>query len=132
MNGGGWIRTNVGVRSGFTGEVLLLSALYRHASEAWCLAVGNPARGVKLPQAAVGRQRRLEDGHGEEQGEEERMRAALLAGSHGDEMVDLMDVALETGMRLGELLDVRKGQVRRIRGVRVIERPDSRTATPGA
>lgn len=107
-------------------EVLLLSALYKHAADSWKLAVGNPAAAVKLPAAAAGRQRRLEDGHGDEKGEEERMRAALLGLSCGQEMVDLMEVALETGMRLGEILDVRKGQVRRIQGVRVLERPDSK------
>jgi len=107
-------------------EVLLLSALYKHAADAWKLGIGNPASAVKLPAATAGRQRRLEDGHGEEKGEEERMRAALLGLSHGQEMLDLLDVALETGMRVGEILDVRKGQVRRIRGVRVLERPDSK------
>lgn len=107
-------------------EVLLLSALYKHAADVWKLGIGNPAIAVKLPTAAAGRQRRLEDGHGDERGEEERMRVALVGASHGQEMLDLMDVALETGMRLGEILDMRKGQVRRIRGVRVLERPDSK------
>ena len=115
-------------RSGSTvaKEVLLLSALYRCAKRAWHLEIENPARDVELPSLAQGRQRRFEDAHGEEKAEEERMREALLAGSCGQDMIDLMDVALETGMRLGEILDIRRGQVRRIRGVQIIERPDSK------
>ena len=111
-------------------EVLLLSALYKHAADGWNLAVPNPMGAVKLPSPAAGRQRRLEDAHGDDEGEEDRMRAALLNLSSGQEMVDLMDVALETGMRLGEILDLRKGQVRRIRGIRVLERPDSKNGHP--
>ena len=39
-------------------------------------------------------------------GEERALRAVLGAGFDGDEMVDLFDLALETGMRRGELLGI--------------------------
>ncbi len=111
-------------------EVLLLSALYKCGAQIWKLELENPARGVELPPPAQGRQRRLEDAHGDEQSEEDRMRAALLDLSHGQDMVDLMDVALETGMRLGEILDIRRGQVRRVRGVQSVERQDTKNGHP--
>ena len=111
-------------------EVLLLSAVYKCAQKSWKLDVGNPARGVDLPAAARGRQRRLEDGHGDEQGEEDRMRAALLEASRGQDMVDLMDMAVETGMRLGEILSLRRGQIRRIKGAHIVEQPDSKNGHP--
>ena len=44
-------------------DVLLISALYKHASKKWKLALHNPASDVEKPKAAAPRKRRFEDGH---------------------------------------------------------------------
>lgn len=54
------------------------------------------------------------------------MLAAVKAGADGEEMALVCVLALDTGMRLSELLDIRVGQVKRTRGGRYIERPDSK------
>lgn len=114
-------------------EVFLISGLYVVARErptlkGWGLAgLENPVPHVLLPDPPAPRKRRLEDAeHDHDEGEEERMLAALEAGTDGAEMVLICVLALDTGMRLSELLDIRVGQVKRTRGGRYIERPDSK------
>lgn len=112
-------------------DVMLLRALYRDAARVWNMeGLGNPAAAVRLPSHAPGRQRRLEDGHEDDAGDEARLRAALAGVPSGAEMLDLLDVALETGMRQGEILSMTAGQLRRVRGVRFVEQPDSKNGQP--
>lgn len=113
-------------------DIMVVRALYRDAGRAWGLAgLRNPAVDLRLPAPAPGRQRRLEDAHEDHgEGEEARLRAALAAAPSGPEMLDLMDVALETGMRQGEILALTKGQLRRVRGARFVEQPDSKNGHP--
>lgn len=112
-------------------DVMVLRALYRDAARLWNLeGLGNPGGSVRLPAPASGRQRRLEDGHEEDAGEEARLRAALAGMPSGAEMLDLLDVALETGMRQAEVLGLKAGQLRRVRGTRYIEQPDSKNGQP--
>jgi len=122
-------------------EVMLLSALYRLARSlprpggnggGWgLLDLENPVTPCALPQAPAGRHRRLEDGAQEEdKGEEERMISALQAGNDATLMVAVFTLAIETGMRLGEILDVRPSQIIRVRGARYVERPDSKNGHP--
>lgn len=118
-------------------EVFLLSAVYEQARAnprpngggGWGLAdLGNPTRECVLPAPPRGRNRRLEAPHEDDQGEEERLRQALAEGLDGPEMVALFTLAIETGMRLGEMLDIRRGEVRSVRGARLIRRGDSKNA----
>lgn len=118
-------------------EVFLISGLYQVASErtsldGWGLTdLENPVAHVRLPNPPAPRKRRLEDAeHDDSKGEEERMLAAVRAGTDGEEMALICVLALDTGMRLSELLDVRVGQVKRTRGGRYIERPDSKNGHP--
>lgn len=114
-------------------EVFLLSGLYEVARErtsldGWgLLDLVNPIPHVRLPDPPAPRKRRLEDAeHDDGHGEEERMLAAVKAGTDGEEMALICVLALDTGMRLSELLDIRVGQLKRTRGGRYIERPDSK------
>jgi integrase len=97
-------------------EVLLLSALYRHAREEWRLDIPNPVLGSDLPSRGPARKRRLEDGHDGEPSDEEKLLAACEGRKHGEEMRDLIIIALETGMREGEILRIEAGHVRRLHG----------------
>lgn len=82
---------------------------------------------VALPPPPKARKRRLQEGKDENHlGEEERMRAALMAGPDGMKMVAIFDIALDTGMRLGEILGVQAGWVRRVRGGRYLALPDTK------
>lgn len=110
-----------------------ISALYEHARTpvtkgGWGLAdLSNPVAAVALPDLPAGRQRRLDHGHGEEhRGEEERMLTALAAGPDGEQMTALVTLAIETGMRRSELLDLRAKEIRSTRLGRVIERGKSK------
>lgn len=118
-------------------EVFLLSAIYEHARAAdiddtgthgWGLTMlVNPVPSVVLPPPPPARHRRLEDADGKnKKGEEERLRKALSEGPDGAEMVALFAIAIETGMRLGEVLDIRLGQVRSAQGTPYVARPDSK------
>ena len=122
-------------------EILILSAVYRHAAAlprpgggvggGWGLAgLANPVTAVHLPSPPQGRQRRLQDGEGEQAGEEVRVRAALLAQTGGPTLDAVVTLAVETGLRLSELLALRRSQLRRARGARWVEQPDSKNGQP--
>jgi integrase len=114
-------------------EVFLISGLYEVARErptqnGWGLTeLVNPVPHVRLPEPPAPRKRRLEDAeHDDGHGEEDRMLDAVRAGADGEEMALVCILALDTGMRLSELLDIRVGQIKRTRGGRYIQRPDSK------
>lgn len=118
-------------------ELFLISGLYELARDkpnkgGWNLdTLENPVLHVALPDAPSPRKRRLEDAETDhDQGEEQRLIAALRTGPDGEVMVPICILALDTGMRLSELLDIRVGQVKRTRGGRYIERPDSKNGHP--
>ena len=120
-------------RSGSTirHDVMLLRALYRDAAKVWEVPdLTNPCVGVALPSPAAHRERRLEDGHGDVKGEEDRLRLALAKRNRGEELLDMLDLALETGLRRAELLGLRAGHIRTARGVTRIELADSKNSHP--
>ena len=84
----------------------IISQVYVVASTEWAIdGVRNPVRGVRMPRANTGRDRRLEGD------EEER----LLAGCEEcgcPWLRPLVVMALETGMRQGELLALRRENTR--------------------
>ena len=110
-------------RSGSTirHDVMLLRALYRDAVKLWKLSLTNPCARVELPSPAPHRERRLEDGHGEQASEEQRLRTSLVKRNRGDELVDLFDLATSTGLRLSELMPLRAEAVRSRGGLVSIE-----------
>ncbi len=78
----------------------LISSLYEVARRQWRIAVPNPVRDIFLPPPCKSRKRRLEDG------EETRLIDALKA-SRNPAMRPLVQLAIETAMRQGELLKMR-------------------------
>jgi len=86
-------------------ELALLSHLFNTAIREWRLGlVRNPVSGIRKPSPGNGRDRRLSEG------EEIRLRHALT--SHSNPMLGwIFDIALETGMRSGEIAGLRIQQV---------------------
>lgn len=81
-------------------EINLLSKLFDLAGKEWGIPIAaNPCAMVSRPAEPKGRDRRLEDG------EEEALLLACRESSV--ELEAIVQVALETGARLGELLDLR-------------------------
>jgi integrase len=121
-------------------EVLLLSAVFNHAKKlprlgenppAWGLVdISNPVDSCTLPTQPPGRNRRLEEAHGDKAGEEARMLEALAAEKYGVKMMAIFIIAVETGMRLSEILDIRANQVKKSHTVTTIVRPDSKNGRP--
>ena len=80
-------------------EINLLSSLIDLAGKEWGIPIAtNPCLMVKRPVEPKGRDRRLEDG------EEEKLLKACHESEAATELVAIVQLALETGARLGELL----------------------------
>ena len=77
-------------------ELAVLSHLFTIAIKEWGLGVENPVRAIRMPKLPQGRDRRLVDD------EEKRLLAAADEGPHW--LRPLIVFAVETAMRLGELL----------------------------
>ena len=81
-------------------ELGILSGMINHAIREWGIGIQqNPVSMVSLPRMPQGRDRRLESG------EEEKL---LTASS---ELKRLIVLALETGMRRGEILNIKKSHI---------------------
>ena len=80
-------------------DLSLLSSVINHARREWGVTVNNPCLLVKKPPTPAGRTRVLS-------AEEERRLLAVLApiGRRNPEMLPLVQLALQTAMRRGELL----------------------------
>jgi integrase len=82
-------------------ELTILSRVLTIASRDWGISIQqNPVKMISLPKADKARTRRLEAG------EKER----LLQGAN-PELNRIITVALETGMRRGEILNVKKSHI---------------------
>lgn len=81
-------------------ELAFLSVVFEQCRKEWGLAVSNPVRQIRMPKAGKPRQRRLEAG------EEEALLAACKA-SRAYYLHSFVVLAIETGMRSGELLAMR-------------------------
>ena len=93
-------------------DVFTLSAIYTAAQDEWELDIGNPVRPGDLPAPPSPRQARLQDARGKHKlSHEERLRAALALGLDAQEMDDLFTLALDTGMRRGEILSLMAGDL---------------------
>ena len=91
-------------------DLALISNLFTVASKEWGLPVQNPIKNIRLPSATGnGRSRRLEDD------EETRLFTALANSGKGDLAnpwtLPMAQIAIETAMRLGELLSLHWSQV---------------------
>ena len=98
-------------------ELTILSSVLNIAVKEWGINLqNNPVSMISLPKIARGRERRLESG------EEEQ-----LLSSTG-ELKRLIIVALETGMRRGEILNIKKSHIDFVRQTLLI--PLTKTDTP--
>jgi len=98
-------------------ELTILSSVLNIAIKEWGIGVGqNPVSMISLPKIARGRDRRLKAG------EEEQ----LLSAS--GELKRLIIFALETGMRRGEILNIKKSHIDFARQTLLI--PLTKTDTP--
>ena len=98
-------------------ELTILSSVLSIAIKEWGIGIQqNPVSMVSLPKIARGRDRRLESG------EEEK----LLSAS--GELKRLIILALETGMRRGEILNIKKSHIDFARQTLLI--PLTKTDTP--
>ncbi len=89
-------------------ELALLSHLYTIAIKEWSMPLVHELRNVRKPQAGPARERRLESG------EETRLRTALRRPEDrgaGVWVEACIDLAIETGMRAGEILTLDWKQV---------------------
>ncbi len=80
-------------------ELAFLSVVFEQCRKEWGLAVSNPVRQIRMPKPGKPRQRRLEAG------EEDALLAACKA-SRAYYLHSFVVLAIETGMRSGELLSV--------------------------
>ena len=107
-------------------EVMVLSALYRHAVQGWKLSVTNPVPRTQLPRLPAGRQRRLEDAQIDGSDADEARILSACRDVGGDLLSDLVAFAIETSLRQGGLLSLTKSTVKLRRGLTSIELPDSK------
>ena len=92
-------------------EINLISHLFTIAKKEWgmeCLT--NPVQNIRMPKERAGRDRRLKTG------EEE----ALLSAAHYP-LKQMIILAVETGMRLGEILSIRWQHIDLSKGTLVLE-----------
>ena len=81
-------------------ELALISVVFEQCRKEWGFALANPVRGIRIPKPGKPRQRRLE------RGEEEALLAACRT-SRAYYLHSFVVLAIETGMRFGELLGIR-------------------------
>jgi len=100
-----------------TKDLALLSHVFTIAIKEWGFPLTNPVLMIRKPKAALGRDRRLQPG------EEEQILAQC-----SPEMRAFVTLAIETAMRRGELVSLRRSW---IRGA-VARLPDTKNGTPRA
>ena len=99
-------------------ELAVLSSAINHASKEWGIFIStNPVTAISVPRTANARSRRLEA--------DEQNR--LLSASNG-ELRRIIIIALETGMRRGEILQIRRSHIDFILQTLLI--PLTKTDTP--
>lgn len=105
-------------------ELAIISHLFTVARTEWDIAVENPVRNVRKPKLPPPRSRRLE-------GEEEALLLAKCeASEEGIWLRVAVELAIETGMREGELATLEWGQInftKRTARLEITKNGDSRT-----
>ncbi len=91
--------------SAILNELSLISQIFDYSIKEWCIPLpNNPCRSIKKPKQAKGRDRRLKEG-------EETKLLAYCEQSRALLLKPLVILALETGMRLSELLSLSWGRI---------------------
>lgn len=102
-------------------ELAFLSVVFEQCRKEWGFAVSNPVRQIRMPKPGKPRQRRLEAG------EEDALLAACKA-SRAFYLHSFVVLAIETGMRSGEMLAMRWEHVNFEK--RTVFLPDTKNGTP--
>lgn len=104
-------------------ELALVSHLFKVAAQEWGVAVSNPVAAIRKPSGSMARTRRLE-------GDEESRLLAACALSKNTHLLPLVVLALESAMRLGEMLSLTWDEVHltsRSLGIRDTKNGEPRT-----
>lgn len=102
-------------------ELAFLSVVFEQCRKEWGLAVSNPVRQIRMPKPGKPRQRRLEAG------EEDALLAACKT-SRAYYLHSFVVLAIETGMRSGEMLAMRWEHVNLTN--RTVFLPDTKSGSP--
>jgi integrase len=102
-------------------ELAYLSVVFEQCCKEWGIAVSNPVRQIRMPKPGKPRQRRLEAG------EEEALLAACK-NSRAYYLHSFVVLAIETGMRSGEMLAMRWEHVNLT--TRTVFLPDTKNGDP--
>ncbi len=87
-------------------ELSILSQLFEVSRKEWGIFVHNPVREIKLPKKGKARDRRLQEAETSSDGEETRLFAACRQ-CRNPYLLPIVQFALETAMRLGEIVSLR-------------------------
>ncbi len=98
-------------------ELAFLSVVFEQSRKEWGFAVSNPVRQIRMPKPGKPRQRRLEPGE-----EEALLSACRTSGAYYLEQFVVL--AIETGMRFGELAGIQREHVNLTK--RTIHLPDTK------
>lgn len=112
---------DVRMASGYSGstvkkDLALLSHVFTIAAKEWGFPLTNPVSMIRKPRSGVARDRRLH--HGEEE--------LLLEHSENQEMRSLIILAIETAMRRGEIVGLRRSWI----NGRVAYLPETKNGDP--
>ena len=102
-------------------ELAFISVVFEQCAKEWGYKVTNPVKQIRIPKPGKPRQRRLRPG------EEEALLAACAASST-TYLHSLVVLAIETGMRFGELVSITWGNVDL--KARTIHLPDTKNNHP--
>jgi integrase len=105
-------------------DLVIVSHLFEVARKEWGLPVANPVRDIKSPAHSKARERRLEAGWGGQEDEEGRLLKACREARNGY-LLPLVQLALETAMRQGELVSLRWEHIDL--GRRIAHLPDTKS-----
>jgi integrase len=102
-------------------ELAFISVVFEQCAKEWGYKVSNPVKQIRIPKPGKPRQRRLRPG------EEEALLAAC-ATSSATYLHSLVVIAIETGMRFGELVSITWNNVDL--DARTIHLPDTKNGHP--
>jgi len=102
-------------------ELAFISVVFEQCAKEWGFKVSNPVKQIRTPKPGKPRQRRLRPG-------EEEVLLAACAASSTTYLHSLVVLAIETGMRFGELVSITWGNVDL--SARTVHRPDTKNGHP--
>ena len=108
-------------------ELTILSQLFEISRKEWGIFVHNPVREIKLPKKGTARDRRLQDAEGGSDSEESRLFAACRR-CRNPYLLPIVQFALETAMRQGEIVGLRWHHVNMARRTAFL--PDTKNGYP--